>query len=174
MGLCWVTGVSGTGKSTIAAELRRLGELACDADDLAAWRDRTSGIVRPTPLTGVPDGWVDQHGWFIDLERVREFREQVADGVGFLAGAVENEGEVWDLFDAVVYLRADDDTITQRLRDRTTNDFGKSAEQLAMVLEWNALLEDQYRSAGATIVDATLPLAEVVAAVRAVAADAAN
>lgn len=166
MGLCWVTGVSGTGKSTIADELRRLGELAWDADDLSAWRDRTTGVERPTPLTGLPDGWMDQHGWFIDVDRVRELRTQVGGGAAFVAGAVENESEAWDLFDSVVYLRADDETIARRLRDRTSNDFGKSAEQLAMVLEWNAVLEERYRVAGATIVDATLPLAEVVAAVR--------
>ena len=166
MGLCWVTGVSGTGKSTIAGELRRMGELAWDADDISAWRHRTTGVEVPTPFGGIPDGWVAQHGWFIDADRVRELRMQTGDSVGFLAGAVENENEVWDVFDTVVYLRADDDTIAQRLRDRTSNDFGKSAEQLAMVLEWNAVLEDQYRSLGATIVDASRPLAEVVAAVR--------
>ncbi len=89
--------------------------------------------------------------------------------IGYLAGGSENEADVWNLFDRVVYLVADDETISERLTVRTNNNFGRSDEELAMVLGWNALLEPHYRDAGAVVVDAGQPLPVVVRAVRAAA-----
>jgi hypothetical protein len=39
----------------------------------------------------------------------------------------------------------DDQTLRRRLAARVSNDFGKSAEELAMVLGWNATTEATYR-----------------------------
>lgn len=102
---------------------------------------------------------------------MRLCRADAGERLGYLAGGCENEADVWDLFDTVLYLVASDATIRQRLADRTSNDFGKTDEELAMVLRWNAVLEAHYRAAGATIIDADQPLADVVAAVRATAED---
>jgi gluconate kinase len=168
--LCWVAGVSGTGKSTIVRELQRLGELAWDADDISVWRNRASGQDIDPPPVPLPDGWVATHAWVIRPDEVRELHARAAGRTAFLAGGSENEADVWDLFETVVYLVTDDDTLAARLRSRTGNEFGKSAEELAMVLGWNAVLEHHYRAAGATIVDAGRPLADVVEAVRAAAA----
>ena len=166
MALCWVTGVSGTGKSTIVQELQRAGELAWDADEVSFWRDRQTGEAVVTPPDGRPDGWVERHAWVIDSRRVRRCQADAVGQLGYLAGACENEAEVWDLFDTVVYLVARDETIRQRLAARTENDFGKTEEELAIVLRWNALLEGHYRAAGATIIQADQPLSDVVNAIR--------
>lgn len=169
MALCWITGVSGTGKTTIIGELQRRGEIAWDADkEFCDWRNRTTG--EKTSHEGPrPADWVDENGWFIDPARVREFKESAGDRVAYLAGAVENENEVWDLFDTVVCLTADDDTIRHRLTNRTENSFGKSDKEMAMVLGWNAEIEKQYRAYGAMIINASQPLTDVVDAIRAAA-----
>lgn len=169
MALCWVAGISGTGKSTIVRELDRAGELAWDGDDFSLWRDRQTGEAVGSPASGRPDGWLARHAWVIDPVSVRSCRKIAEGRIGYLAGGCENEPEVWDLFDTVVYLVADDDTIRRRLAARTENDFGKTDEELAMVLGWNAVLEARYRSAGAVIVDAGQPLVWVIDAVRAAA-----
>ena len=166
MALCWVTGVSGTGKSTIVRELQHAGELAWDGDDFSSWRDRETGGAVASPAR-LPVGWVAQHAWVIDPAAVRRCRVEAAGRMGYLAGGSENEADVWDQFDAVVYLVASDDTLRQRLATRTDNDFGKRDEELAMVLGWNAVREQRYRGVGAVTVDATRPLPEVVQAVRA-------
>ena len=123
-----------------------------------------------TPPGGRPDGWLARYAWVIDPVHVARCRTTADGRVGYLAGGSENEADVWDLFDTVVYLVADDDTIRRRLAARTENDFGKTEEELAAILGWNAVLEEHYRTAGATIVDARLPLRCVVAAVQTAAA----
>lgn len=82
-----------------------------------------------------------------------------------LFGAVANEGEVWDPFDRVGCLVVDDATVRHRLATRTSNAFGKHPADLERILEWNRELESSYRRAGATIIDGTRPVDEVVDAV---------
>jgi hypothetical protein len=101
----------------------------------------------------------------LDTARVEELATLGQDAPVFLCGSVENEKDVWALFDRVICLAIDDETLRRRLAARVTNDFGKSAEELAMVLGWNATTEATYRELGATIIDATVPLDQVVDAV---------
>jgi dephospho-CoA kinase len=70
--------------------------------------------------------------------------------------------------DEVIALVADEQTIRRRLASRS-NTFGQTPEELADVLFWHAGFEAAYRGFGATIIDATRPLSEVVAEVLAAA-----
>ncbi|TQS42998.1 hypothetical protein [Cryptosporangium phraense] len=83
----------------------------------------------------------------------------------FLCGSVENEAEVRDLFDVIICLVVDLGTLTDRLRNRTTNAFGAHPEELAAAVRDNALSDAIYRPLGATFVDATMPLGQVTGAV---------
>lgn len=167
MPLIWVTGISGSGKSSVATELCARGHRGVDADQdgLSVWVDRSTGAVVPSPEWGQrPSSWVTRHAWVLDAERVKALAANARDKHVFLCGSVENEKEVWDSFDQVICLVIDDDTVRRRLAARSNNDFGKSAEELQMVLGWNKA-QAQYREFGATIVDATVPLDLVVDAV---------
>jgi len=164
VGLVRVTGVSGTGKSSVCEGLRQRGHRAVDADGdgYSRWADRRSGRLVADPPDPVPAGRLDRYAWRIDVERVRALATGAPATVTFLCGSVENEHDVWDCFDRVVCLVADDETIIHRLATRTTNAFGKHPEELAATLGWNQVMESRYRAAGAAIVDATRPLADVV------------
>jgi hypothetical protein len=48
------------------------------------------------------------------------------------------------------------------LATRTTNAFGKQPEELAAALAWNRIAPERYRELGASIVDASRPLDDVV------------
>jgi hypothetical protein len=87
----------------------------------------------------------------------------------FLCGSAENEAEVRDLFDLLLCLVVDDETLRQRLQTRTTNAFGQNAEGLAAAPTANNHAESIYRRLGATIIDGTRPSAEVTDAVLAAA-----
>jgi dephospho-CoA kinase len=169
--LVWVTGSSGTGKSTVCALLTSQGELALDADweGYNRWVDRTSGEVALDVADPVPAGWLARFGWRISRAKVEALARKARDKTAFLCGCVENERDVWDLFDLVVCVVVDDKTLRDRLLTRTTNAFGQHPEELAAALAHNARAESAYRRVGATIIDGTLSPAEVADAILAAA-----
>ncbi|WP_439380468.1 hypothetical protein [Amycolatopsis lexingtonensis] len=173
MPLVWVTGNSGAGKSAVCALLKRRGEHAVDADweGYNHWVDRTTGQVVADPPDPVPAGWLDRFGWQTRRAEVEALAAKARDGIAFFCGSTENDGEVRDLFDLVVCLVLDDDTLRDRLLSRTSNSFGKHPEELAAALDANAGAEAAYRRLGATVVvDGRRPLPEVADAILAAAA----
>ncbi|MFF3737250.1 hypothetical protein [Streptomyces sp. NPDC002566] len=164
MTLVWVTGNSGTGKSTVCGMLRERGHVALDADEdgFSRWIDRADGKVVTDPPCPVPRGWLDRYGWVIVRERVEALVDESRSGVAFLCGSAENEADVIDLFDLIVCLVIDEATLRHRLATRTTNTFGQHPEELAAALKWNPRMRPMYVSRGATIIDACKPVTEVV------------
>ncbi|MDH6514253.1 ribose 1,5-bisphosphokinase PhnN [Streptomyces sp. SAI-135] len=163
MTLVWVTGNSGSGKSTVCEVLRARGYLALDADGdgFSRWIDRVGGEVVTSPPDPVPQGWLDRYGWMIVRERVEALAEESRGRIAFLCGSAENEADVLDLFDLVVCLVIDEDTLRHRLATRTTNTFGRHPEELAAALKWNPLMPGLYEGLGATVLDASRTLDEV-------------
>jgi dephospho-CoA kinase len=170
-----VTGNAGVGKSTVCALLKCRGEVAVDADceGYSHWADRTSGQVVANPPDPVPAGWLDRFAWRISRTQVEALAGRTHDKTAFLCGSAENEADVRDLFDLIVCLVVDDQTLRDRLLTRTTNAFGKHIEELAAALGSNDGEESAYRRLGATIIDGTLPPAQVAHAILAAAAQAA-
>jgi hypothetical protein len=171
MALVWVTGISGSGKSSICEVLRVQGHVSADADweGYSHWVDRATGEVMLDPPYPFPPGWLERFAWRMDVERVRSLAAAASPGVTFLCGYVENEADVWHYFTQVVCLVIDDETLRDRLAKRTTNEFGKHPDQLEAAVKMNAVTEDQYRKLGATILDATQPLDVVIREILALA-----
>ena len=172
MALVWLTGVPGVGKTAVALALRRLGVWAVDVDGdgFRAWQDRNIGEWVEDPGVGLrPPDWSERVWLPMVRSRVEDLRIAARGTVVVLAGHVPNEGDCLELFDVVVALRVDDETLTRRLIDRPGRSFGKTSEVREAVLSWNAASEAKYRAMGALIIDATRPLtviAEEVAAAR--------
>ena len=172
MPLVWVTGSSGVGKSTVCALLKSRGELAVDADweGYSHWVDRKSGQVVTNPPDPVPSGWLERFGWKISRAEVETLSRKMHDTTMFLCGSAENEEAVRDLFDHMICLVVDNETIRDRLGTRTTNPFGRHPEELAAALGWNDVVESRYRRLSATIIDGTQPPEEVADAILAAVA----
>ena len=111
-----LTGMSAVGKSTLVRRLRSLGHAAVDLDD---------GFT--TESIGVPGEVL----WLED--RVRQLLDGPED-VLFVAGCASNQAQFHDDFDHIVLLSAPPEVIRQRLRERDTNDFGKTRAQEEQVL----------------------------------------
>jgi hypothetical protein len=109
-----LTGMSGTGKSTLVLELRRRGHAAYDADD--------DGFSEPRG-----DG---RWGWRAD--RVGELLARHADALVFFAGCSEEQAAL--PFDYRVLLTAPAPVLAERLRTRTGNSYGRGPGELAQVL----------------------------------------
>lgn len=150
-------------------ELRARGYHArgVDEDGYADWIDPVTGRPDPFPHRD-PDvdfhAWYTGHDWVLSARRIGVLRRAAA-RLGtpvFLCGVADGENLVWHLFDKVVALVAGEQTIRRRLAARP-DAFGKTPEELADVMAWFAGYEETYRGFGATIIDATRPLPDVVA-----------
>jgi AAA domain len=141
-----VTGMSGTGKSTALAELARRGFQAVDTDD-PPWTE-----------------WSDEDGGYVWREELISELLARDDGPSlFVSGTVSNQGRFYPRFDAVVLLSAPADVLLRRLESRTTNDYGKTADERALILRQLAEVEPLLRARCTHELDAARPLEDVVA-----------
>jgi gluconate kinase len=154
-----VTGVSGSGKTAVARELIRRGFAAVDADEaIAAWVDPAGReVARP----GSPgDGG---HEWEWSPRLLSELLDADRDGPLFVCGNANNQRDFYHRFDAVFLLRVDAATMLRRIDDPARdNDFGRSPDQRRLLLEWLPGFDAGLVAAGAVVIDAAAPLAEVV------------
>ena len=166
-----VTGVSGSGKSSVCEILKDQGRIAVDADweGFSQWVHRLTGEAAVNPPYPAQAGWLDDFDWKVRPEAVQSLATSMASEVGFLCGGFENHADVWPLFDRVVCLVLDEATLRDRLASRTTNHFGKHPEELRAAVRWRRVVEDLYRNCGAAIIDATQSLEMVAAQVVAAA-----
>ena len=142
-----VEGLSGAGKSSVYEELIRRGYKAISTD--RAWKVSVDPDADPASLT--PSVWDEQRA-------LRELENTEPD-VLFVCGSSSNRDRFLRHFTQIFNLRIDDDTMRQRLRDRTNNDTGKHPDELARIL---ALNRKDRKPHGAIDLDATKPLNKVV------------
>lgn len=138
-----LTGMSGTGKSSVVRELVALGYKAVDTDD---------GWCEP-----LPDG---RQQW--REEAIQELLDSEEASVLFIAGCEENQVRFHAQFDHIVLLTAPPATLVERLATRTSNSFGKSPDELCRVLDDISTTEPLLRRAADHEVRTTMPLTEVV------------
>ena len=140
-----VTGMSGTGKSSVLAGLGRLGFSVIDTDvpGWTKWSDDEDGYV-----------WLE--------ERITELLDGDGDAALFVSGTVSNQGRFYARFDEVVLLSAPAEVLLRRIRTRATNCFGKTAEQRQTILRDLAEVEPLLRRTCTLEIDATRPLSEIV------------
>lgn len=148
-----IDGLSGTGKSTLCAELLRRGYHGVDADEaFGHFAD---------PATGLPTNVECRANWMWDGKKLRGFAPTCREGLVFICGGAMNQNEFADLFAQRFTLHIDGETMRKRLLTRTNNDFGKNpaelAEQLALSMH---VLADAERI-GSTIIDATRAIDDV-------------
>jgi len=138
-----LTGMSGTGKSSVVQALAARGYKAVDTDD--GWSE---------PL---PDG---RQQWREDaIDRLLETED--AD-VLFVAGCEENQAQFHPRFDHIVLLSAPVETLLERVATRTGNPYGKSPEELSRILDDLENVEPLLRRAADHEIRTTAPLDDVV------------
>jgi broad-specificity NMP kinase len=161
----YVTGISGSGKSAVCTELERRGYRAFQSDDLARFYNNHTGEPLTEYLSAEhrTDEWRAQHTWKLQRDVVEALRKESGGELTFLCGTAANDAdELWDLFDRVFALTLDEATLRHRITTRTHNDYGKNPGEFASLLEWQKTAADDYTKLGATLVDATQPLKNVV------------
>lgn len=140
-----ITGMSGTGKTTLLAEFAARGYRIVDTDygdyyetvgGERLWReDRIDAL-----LSSAPD----------ELP-----------GVLFVQGTTRNQGLFYPRFDHIVLLSAPADVLVERLATRGTNPYGKDPAELAEALDNLRTVEPLLRASATLEVVTTVPVAHV-------------
>ncbi len=158
-----ITGVSGSGKTTIAAELTERGYKACNMDQaegLSAWVDIATGEVATDNRETVP-GWLEKYDWRWGEQKLHQLLSQNSDT--FFCGSSGNQAQFYPLFDKVFLLEMNDELIQDRIfnyeRDHT---YGRRPGELETILGYYKSFQDTAKAAGAEVINPDQPLAKVV------------
>ena len=157
-----ITGVSGTGKSTIAAKLAEQGYTTVDidkAEGLCNWFNRETGDIVDYQAE-LNAEFVKNHTWLCDREKL----EQLIAGneTVLVFGMADNFDELEDLFDQTILLKCSPEIFLNRIMHREDNDFGKHPEIQKLLEETHQEFEDKMIAKGAVPVDVSKPVIEIV------------
>jgi len=153
-----LTGLSGTGKSTVTTALAALGYKAVDVD-APAWSELTA--FESSDLSGLGA----QQDWTWREERISQLLAEEDADVLFVSGCASNQTKFYAQFDHIVLLTAPISVMTERLATRTTNAYGKDPEELARALALKPIVEPMLRGAAHLEIDTSAPLEQVVATI---------
>ena len=157
-----MTGMSGTGKSSALAELGRRGYRVVDTGD-PGWSEYREYVESSDELHRGEWLWVeDRMTRLLDSDDGRSL---------FVEGCVRNQSKFYDRFNAVVLLSVPADVILDRIARRTTNSYGKTPLERAMILADLVEVEPLLREGCTHELDATRPLADIVADLTAIASN---
>lgn len=138
-----ITGMSGTGKSTVLDELARRGHRVVDTDY---------------------DGWsenVDGYGWLWREDRMDTLLAEHSEGALFISGTVSNQVKFYPRFDAIVLLSAPLEVILERVASRKTNNYGKTPEEREEIIHYVQTVEPLLRARATYEMDTRKPLDQV-------------
>jgi dephospho-CoA kinase len=138
-----LTGMSGTGKSSVIHALAGRGYKAIDTDD---------GWCEP-----LPDG---RQRWREDA--IGQLLATEDADLLFVAGCEENQVRFHPRFDLIILLSAPAEVLVERLASRASNSFGRSSGELERVLDDLRAVEPRLRKAADHEIWTTKPLSHIV------------
>lgn len=151
--IVYVTGISGTGKTTLAKEFAKQGFVTIDIDEYSHWEHRETG-ERNHWLPEKDREFLDTHVWVCDLTELKKVFEKYIDNDVFVFGLIKNEKETFPLFDKIILLQIDLDEAWRRIDQREDNIFGKGETEREWIKSWKDDFEKDWIERGAVPVSA--------------------
>lgn len=155
MGLFFIAGVSGTGKTTLMRELQRRGEEAYDMDSECVRLSKTTNEI-----LSYEDAKKEGYNWIYPKKALRRVKELSSTKDVFLLGIVDNLQEIKHVATEFIWMSIPLDTLVQRL-DSREKEYGKSERERKLILD---LYQGMSKSLDQTTftLDATKPV-EIIA-----------
>lgn len=159
-----VTGVSGSGKTALAAELTNRGYQAVNMDKvegLCAWVDLATGQpAGPDFQRESADDWKGKYDWRWDMQKLSNLLHNTTDT--FFCGSSGNQQKAYQLFDKVFLLEMDEPLLRHRIFDcERDHDYGRRPGEIEEILCYYKKFQDDAKAAGAMVIDAHMSLNEV-------------
>ena len=147
-----ITGMSGTGKSSVIEELTSRGYKAIDTDWDPLWERVNGGLYRE----------IAESDWVWREDAIQSLLDTEDADVLFVSACVPNQGRFYNRFDHIVLLTASVDVTIARLTDRTNNPYGKTPQQAAEVMRNKEAIEPLLKRNATVVIDTSIPLEQVV------------
>jgi dephospho-CoA kinase len=156
-----ITGVAGTGKSTLAKELRRRGYAAYDVEEGFSYHiNKQTGERASYPTNPTPE-WYERHERVFDEKILMNLIKKHADEPLFICSITANQAKYYQQFDKLFLLSAPDEVVTHRLGTRTNNYFGRHPLELQRVIGRHQQFDEELKALGAIVIDSTRPIEAV-------------
>lgn len=160
----FITGVSGTGKTTIAKELEKRGYYAISIDEvegLCSWINQETGQKSGGKEVEMNAEFVDKHNWICNTEHLNKLLSKEVDVV-FVLGRATNQEDFLHIFDKILLLQCSPETFCKRIEMRTDNTFGKNKKVQQQVIDGYKPYTEKMLGKGAIPIDTEKPINEVV------------
>lgn len=147
-----IEGGSCTGKTTVAEELQQRGYHVIHGDRELAYQG--------DPETGEPleDFVHEHHIW--NLDKVKSIIADQRQPITFFCGGSRNLRHFIDLFDKILVLIIDTDTLNKRLDARPQDEFGAKPSERDLIIKLHATKTDIPQNALG--INASAPITQVV------------
>ncbi len=159
-----ITGISGSGKTTVARSLLECGKIAFDSKinpNLYHFVDNEGIVADSVHLDD--DAWRARFKWSLNEDMLEKLLEEHQDANRvFLCGRA-NLFQYWHKAEGVFLLKVDEDTLISRLNSGTRDNlFASDAATQQHLAGQLDMVQEKISGKGATVIDANLPVNEVV------------
>ena len=163
-----VTGISGSGKSSVYGELVKRGYKAYDIEnmtDLFTMIDRRTGRTGDTYDKENLES-VKQHDWICDKIKLQALvsksaKDSAFNSMVFYCGTASNLDELLYLFDKIFLLKVSPELLRKRLSTRKSYGFGRTSEIQEWIFSWKEWWENHMLEKGAITIDANRNCQEI-------------
>ncbi|HVX45789.1 MAG TPA: AAA family ATPase [Mycobacteriales bacterium] len=165
-----ITGMSGTGKSTLLERLAALGYKTAETDADPSLRRfvPVEGEATRNYASNSAD-WAETAGqegeWLWNEERIQQLLSTEDAEVLFLCGTAPNQVKFYPQFDHIILLSAPAQVILDRVRSRTGNPYGQNPTEQEQIRSDLEAVEPLLRRGATLEIDTTPPIEQVLEAV---------
>jgi len=162
MSKIYITGISGTGKTSIANKLNEKGIKSFSIDEvpnLCHWVNKRDGKVVDYEVK-LDRAFIESHEWVCDAEALKNLSNQ--EGTVVVLGLADNQNEFLPLFDKVILLQCKPETFLKRILERKDNIFGQDKSAQEYLLRTYEKYESDILKNGAVSINVEQPLDIVV------------
>lgn len=163
-----ITGVGGSGKTTLIKELSKRGDIGIDLDEtnLCFWVDNNTK-KKSEYTEGAGAEWLENHSWRLDVKSLQELLKNFSSTKNiFIGGKIAKSQleEVCNLFDKVFLLSPSDSVLSHRQSTRINkeNKFAKSEDEQKHILQKRKKFEEECQRMGAILINADEPVKNIL------------